>query len=113
VRLQLRVHADPEETELLREWLEEDPSVQRDAGLRLGRAEDPEHQGVDIQVLSLAITSTLTAANVVLQVVNWRRTRPQRPVVTITQELPNGTVVRIDTFDSDAIAQAVRKLEIG
>jgi hypothetical protein len=88
VRLLLRVEADPEEAELLREWLAADPDVQRGGDLRPGRAADPEHQGVDIQVLSLAITSTLTAGNLVLQVLNWRRTRPSHPVVTITQDRP-------------------------
>lgn len=113
MRLQVRVDADQEEIEALREWLEQAPEVQRGGDLRLGRATDPEHQGVDIQVLSLAIGSALTTGNLVLQIVNWRRTRPARPVVTITRDLPDGTVVRIDTFDPDALAEAVRKLENG
>jgi membrane-associated two-gene conflict system component 1 (EACC1) len=113
VRLQLRVDEGPEETDSLREWLQEDLNVQRGGDLRYGRAADPAHQGVDVEVLSLAVTSTLTTANLVLQVLNWRRTRPRQPVVTITRELPDGTVVRIDTFDPDAVAAAVRKLENG
>lgn len=92
MRLQLQVDADPDERELLRQWLQEDPTVQIHGDLRYRRAEDPEHQGIDIQVLSLAITSTLPTANVVLQVLNWRRTRPRQPVVTITQERLDGTV---------------------
>jgi hypothetical protein len=113
VRVQLTVDADPDELELLREFLASDVNVQRGGDLRPGRATDAEHQGVDIQVLSLAISSTLTAGNLLLQVVNWRRTRPRQPAVTITQERPNGTVVRIDTFDADALAEALRKLENG
>jgi hypothetical protein len=113
VRLLVRVKADQSETESLREWLEQDPDVQQSGDVRFGTATDPEHQGVDIQVLSLAITSALTTANLLLQIANWRRTRPAQPVVTITRELPDGTVVRIDTFDPDALAEAVRKLENG
>lgn len=113
MRLQLRVEADQEETESLREWLEQEPEVQRAGDLRPGTAAVPGHQGVDIQVLSLAIGSALTAGNLVLQIVNWRRSRPAQPVVTITRELPDGTVVRIDTFDPDALAAAVRELENG
>ena len=45
--------------------------------------------------------------------VNWRRSRPKQPVVTITQERPDGVVVRIDTFDENALAEALRKLENG
>jgi membrane-associated two-gene conflict system component 1 (EACC1) len=113
VRLQLRVDDGPDETESLRAWLQEDLDVQRRGDLRYGTATDPAHQGVDIQVLSLAVSSGLTTAGLVLQVLNWRRTRPSQPVVTITRELPDGTVVRIDTFDPDAVAAAVRRLENG
>ena len=113
MRLQLRVDDGPDETDSLREWLEQDLDVQRAGDLRYAAATDPGHQGVDIQTLSLAVSSTLTTAGLVLQVLTWRRTRPRQPVVTITRELPDGTVVRIDTFDPDAVAAAVRKLENG
>jgi hypothetical protein len=111
VRLLVRVEADQTETESLRGWLEQVPAVQQNGALRFGTAADSEHLGVDIQVLSLAITSALTTGNLVLQIANWRRSRPAQPVVTITRELPDGTVVQIDTFDPDALAEAVRKLE--
>jgi hypothetical protein len=114
VRVQLRVQDDPEEVSSLREWLEQERAVRTDGDLRWARNESPEHLGVDIDVLSLAVTSTLTVTQLVLQIITgWRQSRPRHPVVTITQELPNGTVVRIDTFDPDALAEAVRKLENG
>lgn len=113
MRLQLRVDDGPEETESLRAWLLEDSDVQRGGDLRYAAATDPGHQGVDIGALSLAVSSTLTTAGLVLQVLGWRKTRPRQPVVTITQERPDGTVVRIDTFDPAAVAAAVRQLENG
>ena len=113
MRLLVRVEADQGEPESLREWLEQEPEVQRGGDLRPGTATDPEHQGVDIQVLSLAVSSALSTGNLLLAIANWRRTRPAQPVVTITRDLPDGTVVRIDTFDPDALAEAVRKLENG
>ena len=113
VQLTVDADADADELERLKEFLESDINVQRGGDLRPGRASDPEHQGVDIQVLSLAITSTLSAGNLLLAVLNWRKSRPRQPVVTITQERPDGVVVRIDTFDENAVAEAVRKLENG
>lgn len=105
---------DPDSLPALREWLEQEYAVRAGGDLRSGRSQSPEHQGVDIAVLSLAITSTLSVANLVLQIVTrWRESHPRRPVVTITQERPDGTVVTIDTFDPDALAEAVRKLENG
>ena len=98
----------------LRDWLERDRAVRAGGDLRWAPGTSPEHQGVDIQALSLAVTSTLSVASLVLQILtHWRASRPRRPVVTITQDFPNGTVVRIDTFDPDALAEAVRKLENG
>lgn len=115
MRLELRVEASPEETESLREWLAADKDVQRCGDLRYGRATDPEHQGVDVQVLSLAVTSTLTAGNLIVQILNWRRTRPTKAAFTITQERPDGTVVRIESTDPDpsAITEISRRLENG
>jgi hypothetical protein len=107
------VEADPEETESLREWLAADADVQRSGDLRYGRATDPEHQGVDIELLSLAITSTLTTGNLIIQILNWRRTRPSHPAITITQDRPDGTVVRVESSDPDAAAETVRRLENG
>lgn len=113
MRLQLRVEADPDATESLREWLAADAEIQRGGDLRYGRVTDPEHQGVDIEVLSLAITSTLTTGNLVLQILNWRRTRPNPPAFTVSQERPDGTVVRVETSDPDAVAEIVRRLDNG
>jgi hypothetical protein len=113
VRLLIRVESDQDETDSLREWLEQEPEVERSGDLRPGPATDAEHQGVDIAVLSLAISSALSVGNLVLAIANWRHSRPAAPVVTITRDLPDGTVVRIDTFDPDALAEAVRKLENG
>jgi len=113
VRLLLTVDGDAQETERLRKFLAEDADVRRVGDLRYGRPKDSEHLGVDVQVLSLAIGSTLTASGLVLQLFNFRRTRPHRPVITITQELPDGTVVRIDSDSPEAAAEIARKLENG
>jgi len=115
VRVELRLEAGPDETESLREWLAADRDVQGSGDLRHGRTGDPEHQGVDIQALSLAITGTLSAGNLLIQVLNWRRTRPTPAAFTITQERPDGTVVRIESTDPDpgAITDLARRLENG
>jgi hypothetical protein len=109
------VEASPEETESLREWLAADKDVQHGGDLRYGDTTDPEHQGVDIQALSLAITSTLTSVNLLIQILNWRRTRPTPAAFTITQERPDGVVVRIESTDPDpsAITELARRLENG
>ncbi|GIM97811.1 effector-associated constant component EACC1 [Paractinoplanes toevensis] len=113
MRLQLRVEADPDEVESLREWMAADPEIQRGGDLRYGRATDPAHQGVDIEVLSLAITSTLTTGNLIIQVLNWRRTRPNPPAITVSQDRPDGTVVKIETSDPAAAAEVARRLNNG
>lgn len=113
MRLQLRVEAGPEETESLRDWLSADADVQRDGDLRYGRATDPEHQGVDIEVLSLAIGSALTTAGLIVQVLGWRQTRPSPPAITVTQERPDGTVVRVESSDPEAAAEIVHRLDNG
>jgi hypothetical protein len=114
VRLQLTVDGDADETERLRQFLVQDVDVQRAGDLRYGRPKEPGHLGVDIQVLSLAIGSTLTSIGLGIQLVNFRRSRlPRRPVITITSESADGTVVRIDSDDPDAVAEMIRKLENG
>jgi hypothetical protein len=113
VRLLLIVDGDAEETERLRKFLAEDVNVRRVGDLRYGLPADSDHLGVDVQVLSLAISSTLTASGLVLQLFNFRRSRPHRPAITITREQPDGTIVRIDTDDPDAAAEIARSLENG
>lgn len=113
MRLLLTVDGDIDETELLRRFLAENVDVQRVGDLRYGRPRDDEHLGVDVQVLSIAISSTLTASGLVLQLLNFRRTRPHRPAITISHAAADGTVLRIDTDDPDAAAEIIRKLENG
>ena len=113
MRLQLTVDGDADETERLRQFLAADLNVRRAGDLRYGKLPDAEHLGVDVQVLSLAIGSLLSTTGLVMQVLNFRRSRPGRPVVTMRQELPNGTVVHIDFDDPDAVAEIIRKLENG
>jgi len=114
VRLQLTVDGDAVETERLRQFLAQDADVQRAGDLRYGRPAEPGHLGADIQVLALAINSTLTSIGLAIQLVNFRRSRPApRPVFTLTAESDDGTVVRIDTDDPEAAAEMIRKLENG
>lgn len=111
MRLQLTVDGDGDETERLRQFLAMDVDVQRGGDLRYGRPE-PGHLGADVQVLSLAIGSTLTSIGLAIQLVNFRRSRhPRRPVIVVTRELADGTVVRIDSDDPGAVAEVIRKLE--
>lgn len=112
MRLLVRVEtADPDELADLREFLEHDPDVRRGGDLRYGPVTDPEHQGVDIAALSLAVSSTLTISGLVIQLLNYRRSGPGKPVVEI--ERPDGTVVRLASDDPDAVAEVIRKLENG
>jgi hypothetical protein len=113
MRLQIAVDGDADETERLRQFLAEDVDVRRAGDLRYARPAEAGHLGVDIQVLSLAIGSTLTASGWVLNLLNFRRTRPGRPVITVTHERPDGTIVRIDSDEPDAVAEIIRKLENG
>ncbi|BEL06303.1 hypothetical protein Q0Z83_044940 [Actinoplanes sichuanensis] len=114
MRLQLTVDGDADATEQLRRFLEADPDVQRFGDLRYGRPEEREHLGVDLQVLSIAVTGTLTTAGLVLQLLNFRRTKPAAPpVFVLTRELPDGTVLRLELHDPALKDEVIRRLEGG
>jgi len=44
--------------------------------------------------------------------VQWRSSRHPAPVVTISREMGDGTTVKVETSDPEALAQAVRELEV-
>jgi len=102
---------DPGELSSLRDWLGGEHPVRAYGDLRWGTPEAPGHQGVLVDVLTLVVGAGLSTAQLILAVAEWRRSRPRQPVVTITRELRDGTVVRVDTYDPQALAEAVRRLE--
>jgi hypothetical protein len=112
VRVQIQVEGeDPETLRSLRSWLSDEPDVRRSAELSWAKAESSQQMGTLIDVLSLIIGSGFSASNLIMAVANWRRSRHPAPVVTISREFGDGTSIRIETADPDALAQAVRALE--
>jgi hypothetical protein len=91
--------------------LQADRTVREHGDLRWADAGSPEHQGVLIDVLELAVGGGLSALQLALAVAQWRESRHPSPVVTITRELADGTAIRIETSDPAVLERAVRELE--
>ena len=112
MRVQLRVAGDdPDVVRSLREWLHEERDVRLHGDLQWGTTDSPEHMGVLIDVVTVLLTSGFSAAQLAFAIVQWRASRHPSPVVTITREMGDGTTVRVETSDPEALAQAVRELE--
>jgi hypothetical protein len=112
VRVRIRVEGeDPETLRSLRGWLHEDPAVRRSADLGWAKAESTQQMGVLVDVLTLALGTGFSASQLVLAVANWRLSRHPAPIVTISRDLPDGTTIRIETADREALNRAVEALE--
>ena len=112
VRVLLRAEGDdPDSMRSLRQWLQNEPAVRAHGDLRWGETSSQSRMGAGIEVLSLALSSLLSAGQLAIMVAQWRGSRHPAPVVTVTRELDDGTTVRIETSDPEALAWAVRELE--
>ena len=113
MRVQLRVAGDdPDTVRSLREWLQQERDVRLHGDLQWGKADSPEHMGVLTDVVTVLVSSGFSAAQLAFAIVQWRSSRHPAPVVTITREMGSGTTVTVETSDPEALAQAVRELEV-
>lgn len=113
MRVQLRVTGDdPDTVRSLREWLLAERDVRQHADLTWGTTDSPEHMGVSIDVVTVLLSSGFSAAQLAFAIVQWRASRHPAPVVTITREMGDGTTVKVETSDPEALAQAVLELDV-
>lgn len=109
--MQLDVHVeDPDELRSLRGWLAGEPAVRSHGQLRVVPSVQPGQLGA-VEIIALVVGSGLTLAQLVLSIVQWRETRPDRPAVTVTRTGPDGSLTRIESSDPEAVAAVVRALE--
>jgi Effector Associated Constant Component 1 len=114
VRVRLAVDdRDPEAVRSLRAWLLEEHPVRVHGELGWAQVDRPGQMGILIDVLTLVVGSGLSLSQLALSIARWRTSRHPAPVVTITREVGDGTIIRIETSDPEAVANAVRELEAG
>jgi membrane-associated two-gene conflict system component 1 (EACC1) len=110
----LRLACDSaDDTESLFRWLRDEPAVRAEGRLARAASDDPEDQGGLIDVLTLVLGSGLSAGQLALAILQWRHSRPARPVVTVTRTAPDGSVTRIQSTDPESFERALRELENG
>jgi hypothetical protein len=102
------VDDDPgDELRALRGWLLEEPAVRQFGSLAAERAADPGAMGT-AEVLSLAIGSSLSVAQLLFSVAAWRTTRPKRYVVRVQR---GGRTVEVGTDDQAELRALAEDLE--
>ncbi|MEE1756423.1 effector-associated constant component EACC1 [Streptomyces sp. SP18CS02] len=110
----VRAAGDPAavEAELrsLRAWLEDDRAVRRHVRSEVGSslAPVPGHQGDGIDILSLVLSSGLSAASLAAAIASWRSTRTPSP--TLVVQRPDGTRVEISGHSQEEAEKLMRSL---
>jgi hypothetical protein len=108
VRVRVWVDDDPgNELRTLRGWLLDEPTVRQFGELGTERAADPGAMGT-AEVLSLAIGSSLSVAQLLFSVAAWRSTRPRRYVVRVQR---GGRTVEVGTDDEAELRALAEELE--
>lgn len=87
--MRVEVHVESADSELrsLLGWLRSDPDIRRSVVLEI-REEPPQEgqMGTAADVLQLVTDNGWNAANFVLAVVAWKRTRPRDPSLTVRRD---------------------------
>lgn len=84
MHLEVRVDGADGELRSLLGWLRSDPDIRRSVALQLQEAPPQGGQmGTAADVLQLVTDNGWSAANFVLALVAWKRTRPRDPAVTV------------------------------
>lgn len=93
-------------------WLQTDRQTRRLAAPHLGAVDPPVPgaQGSVIDVLSLVLGSTFSAASLAVSLLSWRATRPQHPILTIRR--PDGVTVEINTSSVEEARVLLERLEL-
>lgn len=89
-------------------WLQADRQVIRSAAPKLGTSEKPVPgaQGQMIDIVSLVLSSSFSAASLAGTIAAWRATRPHQPVLTVRR--PDGTTI---TISNSSPGETARLLE--
>ncbi len=95
----------------LAQWVRQDSAIRTGATIELKSAPTVDGEmGSGLELISLITQTGFSAANLLLAVSSWRRSRPSAPVVTIER---GGTRVILESGDSadvERIAELVRVL---
>ncbi|GAA0271240.1 hypothetical protein GCM10010302_06000 [Streptomyces polychromogenes] len=94
----------------LAQWLRQNPAIRTRAAITLQPAPTAEGEmgGAALDVIALVTETGFSAANLVLAISAWRRTRPSTPGVTIERD---GVRVTVDSGDPAEIARLTRALD--
>jgi Effector Associated Constant Component 1 len=98
----------------LQHWLAHDdrfPAPARQAQTEPTRPARPGGaMGTTTDVLQLVVGNAIALSQLLLSIAQWRRSRPQPPVVRVSVHRPDGVTVSIESDDPEAIAAVVREL---
>jgi hypothetical protein len=112
MRVLLRVGGgSSDDVESLHRWLRREHAVAAHGKLSWARGDDPTQMGILVDVLTLILGSGLSAAQLAVTLMEWRRSRPGNPAITITCTSPDGASIRIDAATPETLVAAVRALE--
>jgi hypothetical protein len=95
------------ELRALRSWLLDEPQVRQFGSLATDRSADAAAMGT-AEVLSLAVGSGLSIAQLVLSVAAWRTSRPRRYVIKVERD---GRSVEVGTDDEAELRALAEELE--
>jgi hypothetical protein len=96
----------------LQRWLADEPDLAQ-LEIGLSSATRPGELSGTVEVISLVLGTGLSVGQLLLAVSSWQRSRPDAPAVVLTRTDTDGTTVRIESSDPEAIAVAARALDAG
>ncbi|WP_408993385.1 effector-associated constant component EACC1 [Streptomyces europaeiscabiei] len=110
VTLQVAGDLAEEETRSLYDWLLLDRVVRREARVEMGSssAPVPGQQGAVLDLVSLVLSTGISAASLGVSIASWRATRPQEPTVTV--ERFDGSKVTITGTSREEAQRLVEQL---
>jgi hypothetical protein len=110
--IQLRLESDSSDhVASLHRWLRREQPVRTHGEIARARSDDPEHQGILIDVLTAVIGSGLSAAQLWIALRSWRGSITPPPALTITHVAADGSTTKIEAATEAAFVAAVHALE--
>ncbi|WP_326797718.1 hypothetical protein OG946_21740 [Streptomyces sp. NBC_01808] len=112
IRVRMDGAGAEDELRSLRTWLEAEPEVSRHAAMSWATPPtQPGHMGPEVmEWLQLVTDTAWNAANFVLAYAAWRRTRHDKPTVTVEYD---GARVTINDAEPETVAALIRTLSRG
>ncbi|MFF7414854.1 effector-associated constant component EACC1 [Streptomyces platensis] len=109
MRVEVRVESGDNELRSLLNWLRSDPDIRRSAALEMREQPPQEGQmGTAADVLQLVTENGWNAANFVLALAAWKRTRPRASRVTVRRD---DLVDALTDCSEEQIARIIRLLQ--